>query len=130
VRLGLETSDGESQRRLGGKVRRGELEQALDNLEAAGFQRSGVGVYVMVGMPGQQRAEVDRTIRDIKNAGARPRLAHYSPVPGSPMFSEAQAAARPGFDLEEPLFHNPTLGPCAGDELGEEALQELRQACS
>lgn len=124
VRLGLETSDSRAQREQGGKVTTAEFHAALDNLEAAGFSRAGVGVYVMVAMPGQGRAVVERSIDVVLSAGARPHLTEYSPVPGSPLFEQARATSR--FDLDEPLFHNPTLLPCADAELTAPALQELK----
>lgn len=125
VRLGLETTDGESQRRLGGKVDSDIYEAALANLEAAGYRRGEVGVYVMVGLPGQPRAEVELSVDAVLTSGARPRLAYYSPVPGSPMFQEARAVSR--LDLDEPLSHNPSLMPCAADEFTGEALNVMRR---
>ncbi len=122
IRLGLETADDTTQRALGGKVTTAEFHAALDNLEAAGVARADVGVYVMVGMPGQGRAEVEQSVDAVLSAGARPHLAEYSPVPGSPLFDRARAASR--FDLDEPLFHNPTLLPCA-DDVG--LLAELKR---
>ena len=98
----------------------------LDNLEAAGYERADIGVYVMVGLPGQGRQEVEQTLDVVLASGARPHLAEYSPVPGSPMFAAARAASR--WDLSEPLSHNPTRLPCAGDDLDSASLQEIKQA--
>jgi hypothetical protein len=126
IRLGLETGDEQSQRRLGGKVTLAELCAALGYLEDAGYSRGEVGVYVMVGLPGQGLDEVATTLEQVLEAGARPHLAEYSPVPQSPLFAQATAASR--WDLEEePLFHNPTLLPCAGPDLDFEALVAIKQ---
>jgi len=128
VRLGLETVDGESQRRLGGKVDGEIYEAALTNLEAAGYERGEVGVYAMVGLPGQGFSEVERSVAAVVASGARPRLAYYSPVPGSPMFQEAASISH--LDLAEPLNHNPSLMPCAGAEFDGEALKRIRELAS
>lgn len=124
VRLGLETVDGESQRRLGAKVDGVIYGEAMDNLEAAGYLREEVGVYVMAGLPGQPRQEVERSVDTVLRSGARPRLAFYSPVPGSPLFEQAHAQS--ALDLDEPLNHNPSLMPCAGHDLGSAELAALR----
>ena len=124
IRLGLETADPTAQGALGGKVTTGEFLAALENLEAAGYRREEIGVYVMVALPGQGRGEVEQTLDLVQRTGARPHLAEYSPVPGSPMFQQAQAAST--WDLDEPLFHNPTLLPCASEDLNADALLEIK----
>jgi len=128
IRLGLETADTAAQSALGGKVTTDEFRSTVENLESAGFDREEIGVYVLVGMPGQRRSEMEQTLEVVLDAGARPHLAEYSPVPGSPMFEEANALSQ--YDLDEPLYHNPTLLPCAGDDLGAAALLEIKQEIS
>jgi radical SAM superfamily enzyme YgiQ (UPF0313 family) len=123
VRLGLETVDAA---RLDRKVSEPELHAALSHLQAAGYARREVGVYVMVGLPGQTRAEVERALDLVLGAGARPHLAEYSPIPGSPLFAQARAASH--LDLDEPLHHNPTLLPCAGPDLDGAALGQIKLA--
>lgn len=125
VRLGLETSDPVAQADLGGKLTTSDFLEALEHLEAAGYRRDEVGVYVMAGMPGQSRHQVQQTVDLVLRTGAVPHLAEYSPVPGSPLFPEAQAASR--WDLQEPLFHNPTLMPCAAADLDAAALANIKQ---
>jgi len=112
IRLGLETADPERQRQLGAKVTLEELQAALAHLEQAGYTRSEIGVYVMAGLPGQELSEVEHSLERVLALGARPHLAEYSPVPGSPLFAEA-CAASPRPLADEPLFHNPTLLACA-----------------
>jgi radical SAM superfamily enzyme YgiQ (UPF0313 family) len=125
IRLGLETSDIRSQKRLGGKVTTADLEQALENLEAAGYNRLSIGVYVMVGLPDQPRHEVEQSLDQVLKIGARPHLAEYSPVPGSSLFKRARECSP--YDLDDPLYHNPTLLPCAGPDLDHHALAEIKQ---
>jgi radical SAM superfamily enzyme YgiQ (UPF0313 family) len=112
VRLGLETADPDTQRRLGDKASLEDLAAALRHLEQAGYERRDVGVYVMAGLPRQGLAEIEDSLERVASLGARPHLAEYSPVPGSPLFDEA-CAASPLPLAEEPLHHNPTLLPCA-----------------
>jgi len=126
IRLGLETADPEQQRALGGKVTAYDLELALASLEEAGAPRAEIGVYLLAGLPGQSRHQLELSIDEVLARGARPRLCEYSPVPGSPLFDAARAASP--WDLSEPLFHNPTLLPCAGPELDRSALSEIKRA--
>jgi len=124
VRIGLETANPDLQKKLGGKVTEEEFHQAVWNLIAAGFERKAIGVYIMVGLPGQSMSDVERSVDDVLRLGIRPHLTEYSPVPGSPMFEEARAVS--AYDLDEPLFHNPTLLPCSNADTSRSALSDIK----
>jgi hypothetical protein len=54
---------------------------------------------------------VGESIDYVAAAGAAPYLAEYSPIPHTPMWTEALQSSP--YDLDtEPLFHNNTLLPC------------------
>ena len=115
IRLGLETSDMELHRDLDNKLSEGEFEKAVNNLSKAGFQMQEIGVYILMGLPGQSVESVAETIDFVGRAGATPYLAEYSPIPQTPMWKMAQACS--SYDLSsEPLFHNNTLMPCWDDD--------------
>jgi radical SAM superfamily enzyme YgiQ (UPF0313 family) len=113
LRLGVETTAlGEARRDE--KLAAGELEAALAHLQEAGFRPEDIGVYLLIGLPGQTEAETAASIRRVRQLGARPVLAQYSPIPGTALWPEARAAAR--YDLDaDPLFHNNSLFPCWPD---------------
>ena len=68
----------------------------------------------MVGLPGQRVGEVEETIAFVKEAGAKPMLVEYSPIPHTPLFEKAKRMSQ--FDLEnEPLYHNNSVLPCQWD---------------
>jgi radical SAM superfamily enzyme YgiQ (UPF0313 family) len=110
LRLGVETTAlGEA--RLDHKLAAGELEAALRYLQEAGFSRQELGVYLLIGLPCQEEAEVEASIRRVRQLGAAPVLAAYSPIPGTALWPQAVAAAR--YDLAvDPLYHNNSLFPC------------------
>jgi radical SAM superfamily enzyme YgiQ (UPF0313 family) len=125
IRLGLETINPERQRATGGKVSIEEFRQAIKNLQAAGYHPAEIGAYTLVGLPGQERTEVEETIRFVHGCGVRPYLAEYSPIPGTPLWKEAIRCSP--FDLaEEPLFHNNTILPCRWKGLDWADLQDLK----
>ena len=110
LRLGVETAAPQPHRR-DDKLTAGELEAALAHLQEAGFVREEIGVYLLIGLPGQEDDEVAASIRRIKALGATPVLALYSPIPGTILWPEAVAVSP--YDLEnEPLYHNNSLFPC------------------
>jgi radical SAM superfamily enzyme YgiQ (UPF0313 family) len=114
IRLGFETSDEAAQAGTGGKVDNQTFRRAVANLKRAGYDGRQVGVYLLAGLPGQRVEEVVESIAYVREAGARPMIAEYSPIPGTTLFEEARRVSR--YDLErEPLFHNNSLLPCLWD---------------
>ena len=97
--------------RLDAKLQAGELEAALAHLQETGFAPAAIGVYLLIGLPDQAEAEVAASILRVKELGATPILAQYSPIPGTALWPRALATSR--FDLTaDPLFHNNSLFPC------------------
>ncbi|MBW2060759.1 MAG: B12-binding domain-containing radical SAM protein [Deltaproteobacteria bacterium] len=127
LRLGLETFNWDRQRAWGGKVEAGEFESAMKSLVEAGFEPRQIGVYLLYGLPGQPLDEVLHTVQTVKAAGARPYLAEFSPLPGTPMWEETKRQSP--FDLEsEPLYHNNTFFPCRGPDFSWEKIEEIKRA--
>ena len=111
IRLGFETSNEDMQIDTGGKVGNQELVRAIKNLKRAGYSGEEIGVYIMVGLPGQTIEEAEESVAFVQRSGARPIVVEYSPIPGTSLFKKAKQLSR--FDLErEPLYHNNTILPC------------------
>jgi hypothetical protein len=125
IRLGLETTDAARQKRIGDKVTKRETQRAIEHLRKTGFSRRDVGVYLLAGLPRQRVSEVKESIRFVRTCGATPKLAEYSPIPGTPLWQAAVKASP--FDLEEePLFQNNSILPCRWEGFTWEDLQELK----
>jgi len=125
LRFGFETFDPDRQATTGGKVNNDHLIAAVRYLCEAGYEASDIGVYLLCGLPGQTAEEIDGSIRFVQSLGAKPYLAEYSPIPGTALWPEALQSS-PYDLLNEPLCHNNTLLPCAGDTLPEPAYRELK----
>jgi radical SAM superfamily enzyme YgiQ (UPF0313 family) len=111
IRLGFETSDEATQVKTGGKVDNEEFRRAIKYLKRAGYSGEEMGVYIMIGLPGQRVGEAEESIAYVKETGARPMLVEYSPIPHTTLFEKAKRMSQ--FDLEnEPLFHNNSILPC------------------
>lgn len=109
-RLGVETA-ARWEARPDRKLAKEELEAAVAHLVAAGYAPGEIGAYLLLGLPGQEDAEVAASIREVRRLGVKPILAAYSPLPGTPAWPKAVAASR--YDLRaEPLCHNNSLFPC------------------
>ncbi len=126
IRLGLETTADERNRGWGGKVDTGMFLRGVENLLAAGFDGNDIGVYLLCGAPGQTPVEVAEAVETVKRAGVRPRIAEYSPIPGTPMWADAAAGCE--FDLEgEPLYHNNTFFACRRPDFTYEDMLALKR---
>lgn len=111
IRLGFETSDEVAQNETGGKVNNQEFLEAIQRLKRAGYSGEEIGVYIMAGLPSQRVGEVEESIAFVRDAGAKPILVEYSPIPHTPLFEKAKRFS--SFDIEnEPLFQNNSLLPC------------------
>jgi len=126
IRFGFETASAARQATTGGKVTTEELRQAVSYLREAGYGRQDIGIYLLCGLPGQEAREVGEGIDLVRRAGARPILAEYSPIPGTPLWDEALRNAR--YDIgNEPLFHNNSLMPCLKPDISPTDVQALKR---
>jgi pyruvate-formate lyase-activating enzyme len=111
IRLGFETSYERTQVETGNKVKNDDFLRAVRNLKTAGYSGDEIGVYIMVGLPGQMAEEAEESIAFVKEMGARPIIVEYSPIPHTVLFEQAKQVSP--FDLEnEPLCHNNSILPC------------------
>jgi len=126
LRFGFETSNLKRQRETGGKVTNEHLESAVAYLKEAGYLSRDIGIYLLCGLPGQTAEEVCETITCVKEYGARPVIAEYSPIPGTALWNDSVAIS-PYPIAEEPLFHNNTLLPCQSNLMTLQMYQDLKQ---
>jgi len=114
IRLGFETSNKDTQIETGRKVDNQEFRQAIKHLKRVGYLGEEIGVYIMIGLPEHRVGEIEESIAFVKEAGAKPMLVEYSPIPYTPLFEKAKRMSK--FDLEnEPLYHNNSILPCQWD---------------
>lgn len=126
IRFGFETSNCSRQKTTGGKVKNEELRTAVGHLKNAGYTADDIGIYLLCGLPGQKAGEVMDSIDFVKDCGARPILAEYSPIPGTPMWEDA--ALRSCFDITaEPLYHNNSLLPCRSEDFSFDVYEALKK---
>lgn len=107
------------------KVGEGDLERALGYLEEAGYARSGVSVYLLAGLPRQTVESVVDSIRRVRSLGAVPRLAFFSPIPGTPVWEELVRAGRVRAEMD-PLLHNKLTFPYIWGEFSAEDFAAFR----
>ncbi len=105
IRLGLESSNPEFLKKVCPKITIEEFEIALDNLEKAGYPKNNIEVYLLVGLPEQNKEEIEESIYYVFEQGAKSRLAYFSPVPGT---HEWEKMVKKGIISEDsdPLLHN------------------------
>jgi hypothetical protein len=121
IRLGLEMAYFEGRTAIDNKVGPGEFQQAVDHLKEAGFKGEAIGAYLLHGLPGQDVAELEASIKMVKSCGVRPILAQYSPIPHTALWPEAVKASR--YDLEsDPIFQNNSIFPCQKEPFSWEKI--------
>ncbi|MDR1376420.1 MAG: hypothetical protein LBJ22_02825, partial [Synergistaceae bacterium] len=97
----------------------------VTSLLRAGYEPDRIETYILVGLPGQNIANIRASIEEVKSLGARPKLAEFSPIPGTALFQESLRRAPRIAD--EPLLHNNTIyAQYVAKNLTPEELQGLK----
>jgi biotin synthase-like enzyme len=129
LRLGLETAEFDARDDIDHKVTQADFKQAAGNLKAAGFSKTQVGAYLLMGLPGQNLTAVERSIRMVQAAGITPILAYYSPIPHTALWPVALSASR--YDLAaDPIFTNNSILPCQSEAFKWETVSALKELAS
>ena len=126
LRLSFETADPARQRSMSAKVTNDELCRALRNLEDAGYARSEIGVYVLMGLPDQPPEEFRQSVLWVHGLGARVYPASFSPIPQT---LEWRRAVTTGLwdESADLLLTNTTLFPIWSKLYGADFCAELLQ---
>jgi len=106
-----------------------ELFEKMEVLRGAGFKKSELGVYLLSAMPGQTVSEVEDTIDIVVEAGGRPYLSEFSPVPSTPLFDIHLKESSLNFK-EEPLYQNNTLSGYRSPVFNLKVMEKLREKLS
>ncbi len=126
IRLSLESAISKWQKASSNKVSQSDFEQACDHLENAGYNKSDVEAYLIMGLPGQTFNDVKKSIDFVYNCGAISRLASFTPIPGTQDWQRAIKQNLINNNID-PLLTNNTLFPCASDILTVDQFQQLKQ---
>lgn len=124
IRLSFETVNETRQKSMSAKVTNSELKNALNHLANAGYKKSDIGVYVMIGLPGQSLEEARDSVLYVHELGARVNVASFSPIPGTMEWHNAvqQNVWHPKADL---LLTNTTIYPIWSQTYGFDACDEF-----
>jgi len=90
VRLGFESLKPDILANSSDKINESEMKKAITNLEKAGYKRKQIEAYLLFGYPGQTVSDLEETLFFVRDLGIIPRLALFSPVPGSKDFLKLQ----------------------------------------
>jgi radical SAM superfamily enzyme YgiQ (UPF0313 family) len=107
------------------KVSSKDLEIALNHLNNAGYKTSEINVYLMVGLPGQRVEGIRESIERVQALGARPRLAYFSPVPGTATWDNLVTKGIITRDVD-PLLHNKLAFPYTWGEMFPSDFESLK----
>lgn len=105
-RLALETSSKKRQMETGKKTTNKEFKNAIQHLKSAGYGPGEIGVYILIGLPGQDINEIKHSVNFVKDMKVRISLEEYSPIPGTPDYK--RSGLKPDAD---PLLHNNSIFP-------------------
>ena len=108
------------------KVEKDDLQIALAHLENAGYYKKDINVYLIVGLPDQSLTSILEGIEQVKGLGARPRLAFFSPVVGTPAWRKAVDLGYMPEDAD-PLLHNKLTFPYLWGQLSPDDFLSIKE---
>lgn len=110
IRLSFESISTSRQKEMGYKVTNDALANSVDYLEAAGYARKDLGVYVIMGLPEQSVDEVVESMLFVHGLGAKIYLSSFSPIPGTRDWEKSVNLYNLPNSLD-PLLTNNTIYP-------------------
>ncbi|HOV63794.1 MAG TPA: radical SAM protein [Spirochaetia bacterium] len=125
VRLGYESSSLSFHESYDGKMLPEGITGVIETLTNAGFERNQIIAYILAGLPGQEAAEVEATIRTVSTFGIRISISEFSPVPGSPLWQTCVESSPYPLE-EEPLCHNNSFFPLAWERFTRNDMARLK----
>ena len=125
IRLSLEGIDPQMVQAGSGKVKLEEYAQAVSYLKEAGYEQRELETYILIGIPGQSTEAIRNSIAFVHALGAIPKLAEFSPIPGTPLF-DAAAEHTPQLREEPLLQNNSVYCSYVSGLFSKDTLQELK----
>jgi len=123
--LSQESTDSEVLEKAGSKVSEGDLERAIVHLERAGYRRQEINVYLMAGLPGQTYSSIKESVFHVQRLDAVPRLAYFSPVPGTREWKDLVKGGCIAPDAD-PLLHNKLAFMFLKGDISPQDLKQLK----
>ena len=127
LRFGFESIIEKFQKDSDNKVTNNDFEKTMEFLFKAGFTKENIGIYILMGLPGQTVEDVKRTIKFIKDFDLKPKLCEYSPIPYTDYFNESLRNAKADI-YNEPLLQNNTVLSLWSPVFSSESINELKVA--
>jgi radical SAM superfamily enzyme YgiQ (UPF0313 family) len=125
LRFGFESSDERFHQNHDMKLSPSNLEEKITIAKDAGFTSGEISAYILAGLPGQYKEEVEDSIRHVSRLGIRARICEYSPIPGSALWEKSICDS--SFPLaEEPLVHNNSILPMRWDGFTYRDLEDMK----
>ncbi len=125
IRLSLESIDPRVAHDSSSKVAAKEYASAVKALLAAGYAPADCETYILAGLPGQDIGSVRESIMFVRECGGVPKLAEFSPIPGTPYFEDA-ARLLPELRTEPLLQNNSVYCSYFSKSIAPGVLQELK----
>jgi radical SAM superfamily enzyme YgiQ (UPF0313 family) len=125
IRLSFETSNEKRRKDMYSKVSNVDMINAVENLEKAGYKRSKIEAYALMGLPDQDITEIITTMIFLNNLGVQIKLASFSPIHGTKDFDRAVESGSISEDID-PLLTNKTIFPLSDDNINYDTYKKIR----
>jgi hypothetical protein len=125
IRLSFETVDESKYKDLSNKVSLAGMRHAVEYLINAGYKRSELDSYIIMGLPGQKLEEILKSMIFVHNLGIEIKLASFSPVAGTKYYQQSVESGLIPADLD-PLLTNKSIFPLRDSNIDYQTFGKIR----
>jgi radical SAM superfamily enzyme YgiQ (UPF0313 family) len=125
IRLSFETANENRRKDMHNKISNEGMVKAVNNLVKAGYKRSEIESYIIMGLPQQNLEEIVQSIFFVNNLGVQIRMASFSPIPGTQDFDRAVETGLIEANID-PLLTNKSIFPLKNEKINYDTYRKIR----
>jgi radical SAM superfamily enzyme YgiQ (UPF0313 family) len=125
IRLSFVTINESVYKDLSNKVSLAGMTNAVTYLTRAGYKRSELDAYIIMGLPDQELEEILASMVFVNNLGIKIKLASFSPIAGTKYYQQAVDCGLIPADID-PLLTNKSIFPLRNSKIDYDTFRKVR----
>ncbi|HOJ50465.1 MAG TPA: radical SAM protein [Spirochaetota bacterium] len=125
IRLSMESNNQDFLKKTNSLHKISNIEKVIKTMIQAGYTKSQISVYILVGLPDQEPEEIEDAIKYIGSLNIKTSLSYFSPVPGTLEYKKMKEKHLIP-ENEDPLIHNKIVFPYFWSKITPDKLENIK----